>query len=437
MFDDNRELLTKIQLGADSILELKEVRTAGQRVLSPSRDSLADELAAFANSRGGVCVLGIEDRTRQVLGIPLEALDAVEAFVCQICNDSIEPPLVARIEKLSLPSPRGVSSGQPGEDNYAPVLRIDVPSGLFVHQSPGGYYHRVGSSKRRMPPDYLARLFQQRSQSRIIRFDESIIPRASLEDLSEPLWKRFETLESAADSREVFLHKLGFARQTPDDSTWRPTVAGVLLASADPRRFLPNAFIQAVAYRGEDSSSESSDSPYQLDAADITGPLDQQVDQALRFVARNMRTAAVKSIGRHDIPQYDLTAIFEALVNAVAHRDYAIHGSKIRLRLYANRLELFSPGALANTMTVESLPLRQSARNEVLTSLLARCPVPRNLAGWTTGRTAMMDPRGEGVHIILARTAALAGKRTEYSMIDQEELRLVAPAATGELPIRH
>jgi len=92
-----------------------------------------------------------------------------------------------------------------------------------------------------------------------------------------------------------------------------------------------------------------------------------------------------------------MTAVFEAVVNAVAHRDYGLYGSKIRLRIYADRLELYSPGALASTMTVESLPLRQSARNEAVTSLLARCPVPADLPGLKTERTMMMDKRGEGV----------------------------------------
>jgi predicted HTH transcriptional regulator len=171
---------------------------------------------------------------------------------------------------------------------------------------------------------------------------------------------------------------------------------------------------------------------YQLDAADIAGPLDRQVTEACRFVARNMRVAATKDIGRTDIPQFDLTAVFEALVNAVAHRDYAIYGSKIRLRLYSDRLEVFSPGALANTMTVESLPLRQSVRNEVITSLLARCPVPGNIPWLETDRKAMMDRRGEGVRIILDRTARLARRQPEYRVIDGEELMLTLPAANPE-----
>nr|WP_274521929.1 ATP-binding protein [Ectothiorhodospira lacustris] len=166
-------MLDKIRLGEDSYLELKEVRFTGPKVSAPHKDSLADELAAFANSRGGVCVLGVDD-TREVLGIPLERLDLVEDFVRQICLDSITPPLTPVIERLTLPSTSG---------EQLPVLKVDVTGSLFVHKSPGGYLHRVGSAKREMAPDYLARLFQQRSQVRIIRFDEQPVPGATLDDL--------------------------------------------------------------------------------------------------------------------------------------------------------------------------------------------------------------------------------------------------------------
>ncbi len=419
MFPSPKELLDKIRLGEDSFLELKEVRFAGGRVGAPGRDGLADELAAFANSRGGVCVLGVEDQTRDILGIPLESLDRVEDFVREVCGDSIDPPLAPVIERLFLPTTSGADVA---------VIKVEVPRSLFVHKSPGGYFHRVGSAKRQMSPDYLARLFQQRSQARIIRFDEQVVPRATLDDLSAPLWERFRTARSGP-SPDDLLVKLGMARDD-EDGTVRPTVAGVLLATEDPRRWLPNAFIQAVAYAGTTATPASASEPYQLDAADITGPLDRQVADGCRFIARNMRVGATKDLGRADVPQYDMTAVFEALVNAVAHRDYAIHGSKVRLRIYADRLELYSPGALPNTMTVESLPLRQSARNEVITSLLARCPVPSDLPGLKTDRSTLMDRRGEGVGILLDRSAALSGRQPEYRVIDDAELMLTIYAAT-------
>jgi predicted HTH transcriptional regulator len=419
MFDTTRELLEKISLGEDSTLELKEIRVSGRRVDAPTRAALADELAAFANARGGVCVLGVEDASRDIVGIDVQHLDLVETFVRELANDSIKPPLVAHVEKLLLPSALGTEVA---------TIKIDVPRSLFVHKSPGGYFHRVGSSKREMSPEYLARLFQQPSQARLIRFDEQPVPEASLDDLDSALWERFRTSRSEGEPREVFLEKLRLARRD-DDGVLRPSVAAVLLSTEDPRRWIANAFIQAVAYQGASAQPGEGAQAYQLDAQDISGPIDRQVLDALRFVARNMRTFATKNIGRVDFPQYDLTAVFEALVNAVAHRDYAIYGSKVRLRLFSDRLELISPGGLTNTMTVESLPLLQSARNEVLTSLLARCQIPASSVAPQTGRSAFMDKRGEGVGIILDKSERLSGRRPEYAVIDEAELHLTIWAA--------
>lgn len=417
MFDDTDALLEKIRLGEDSFLELKEMRFAGERVAAPHRDGLADELAALANSRGGVCVLGVDDR-RHVIGIPLERLDRAEQFVRELCLDSVTPPLAPVIERRRLPTAAG---------ELVPVLKVEVPRSLFVHKSPGGYLHRVGSAKREMAPEFLARLFQQRSQVGMIRFDEQVVPRATLDDLDAPLWQRFVTPRTR-DDRDSLLFKLAMAR--PDDAgTLRPTVAGVLMGSSDPRPWLPNAFIQAVAYR-DTAARPRGDEWYQIDAADLVGPLDRQVLAACQFVRKNMRVAASKGEGRRDLPQFDLTAVFEAVVNAVAHRDYSLAGSKIRLRLFADRLELYSPGGIANTMTIASLPYRQAARNEAITSLLARCPIPSAEAA-LTDRSAMMDRRGEGVQIILERTEKLSGLTPVYRLIDESELLLVIYAASG------
>ena len=428
MLDSPEELLRKIRLGEDGFLELKEVMFAGARMKAPGRDQLADELAAFANGRGGVLVLGVDDATREIVGIPMDRLDAAERYVSEIVRDSIKPPLYPLVERLELPDTGG---------SLRPVLRVEVSPSLFVHESPGGYLHRVGSSKRRMEPDYLFRLQQQRSQSRLIRFDEQIVSDARLENLSAPLWERFRTTRTGAGA-ETLLSNLRMARED-DDGALRPTVAGVLLASADPRRWLPNAFIQAVAYRGTRIRPDLSGDPYQLDAADLTGPLDAQVEQACRFVARNMKVAAFKHMGRVDRPQFDMEAVFEALVNAVAHRDYSIYGSKIRLRLFDDRLELHSPGAIPNAISVERLEHLQSSRNEVVTSLLAKCPVPADIPWLKTGRATLMEKRGEGVRLILENSRDLSGREPEYREIDEAELMLTihappAPSGGGDSP---
>ena len=418
MFDSTKELLEQIRLGESTLLEFKEVRFSGSRVSGPRRDALADELAAFANSRGGVFVLGVEDGTRDVVGIPVERLDAVVDFVKEVCASSIDPPLEEWVlRRLLLPTADG---------QEAAVIKVEVPRSLFVHRSPGGFLHRVADSKRVMSPEHLARMFQQRSQTRLIRFDEQVVDGATLEELAPPLWERFRTPRSD-DDRDTFLRKLGMAA-TGEEGTLRPTVSGVLMASEEPRRRLPNAYVQAVAYRGDEIRTGSGDEPYQLDAADLSGPLDLQIVEACRFVVRNMKTAAFKRMGRTDYPQYDMAAVFEAITNAVAHRDYSVYGSKVRLRLFESRLEIYSPGAIANSLSLDSLRYRQSARNEALCSLLAKCPVPDE--PWlVTDRTHIMDKRGEGVPVILDNSTRLSGREPDYRLIDDAELHLTIYAA--------
>jgi predicted HTH transcriptional regulator len=269
-----------------------------------------------------------------------------------------------------------------------------------------------------MTPEQLARLFQQRSQARVIRFDEMPVPGTRRDDLVDALWRRF--FPTPPGDPDVALRKL---RLVVDDEegTANLSVAATLLCTERPDRWLPQAVLQAVHYAGT-----KPDANYQFDAREIVGPIDAQVWDAIAFVRRNMKVAARKDLGRKDIPQYGIRAVFEALVNAVAHRDYALHGARIRLFMFEDRLELYVPGALANTLTIDSLPLRQYTRNELIVSLLARCPTHDD-GGF--GRSHMMDRRGEGVPIILDESVALSGRSPTYELLDDAELRLTLWAA--------
>lgn len=405
------DLLKHIALGEDSVLELKSVELKGSKVVGPHRDGMADELAAMANTASGVIVLGVDDTTREIRGIPLDKLDIVEGWLRSICKDSIDPPLDCVIRKLSVPDEQGVERA---------ILRIDVPRSLFVHKSPNGYFRRIGSSRREMKPEVLARLFQQRSQARLIRFDEQIVPGTTVADLNPKLYNRFRTVISPRADLE-FLEKMQLVAKD-EDGALRATVSGVLMAADEPESFLASAFIQAICYRGTERNAAR-----QLDAKDITGPLDVQIRDACKFVERNSRVFAVKAPNRIETPQFSMNAVFEAVVNAVAHRDYSIYGSKIRLHLFADRLELFSPGTIPNTMTIDSISERQSARNELISSLLARCPMNVDATG--SQRNFIMDKRGEGVPIILAESERLSGKRPEYRLLDDAEVKLTIFAA--------
>ena len=414
MFDSPEELLRKIHLGEDTSLELKTVRFRGGQVSGPGRNELADELAAIANTHDGVLVLGVDDKTRDIVGIPLDRLENVDRYVYEICNDLIKPPVLFRSFRLQLPNSTG---------DLQAVLKVEITRSLFVHRSSGGYLLRKGSSRREMPPEYLARLFQQRSQARLIRFEEQPVPQSSIDDLSEELWSNYTTRSD--ESADIVLLKRSLLSKEESGGV-RASIAGILLCCQNPERFLPNASIEAVRYRGKEQ-----DPNYQIDAQKICGPLNRQIEQAMTFLRRNQTVSAVKVPHRVEMKQFSERAVFEAIVNAAAHRDYSIFASKIRFFMFDDRLEIYSPGALPNTVTIESIALRQATRNELITSLLAETPVAGTVG--KVGRGFYMEKRGDGVPIILSESKKLSGKKPIYNLIDDSELLLTIYSATTQI----
>lgn len=410
---DAERLWGAVRLGEDSDLELKEVRFRGKKVSAPTRDILADELGAFANARGGRLVLGVrDDRTPQALDP--EQLDALMDLVREICENSVKPRLEFDAFRVSVPPP-----GNGG------ALVVEIPQGDGVHRSPGGYYRRRGDAKRQMDPDDIRRLLQTRGQSDAAATDTQTVAGTSFNTLTPELWRRYAS-SRAGESREIALSKLRFVKADAQ-GTPRATVGGVLLGCEEPREWLPNAYIQAVCY-----DSHQVDGNRQLDAQDVSGPLDAQIRGAMRFVMRNRRVAARKVPGRCDVPQYGERAVFEAVVNAVVHRDYAVVGAHIRLFMFDDRLELYSPGALGNSMTTDDLRTSQFTRNELLASRLGQCPVG-DISG-AGERQYFLERRGEGVRVIEDETLALAGKTPVFDLLGGRELRLTLPAAAPPPP---
>ena len=389
MFYSTTELIEKIYLGEDSTIEFKREM--------PRRDNMADEIAAFANDEGGVILIGVDDN-RVIIGLEQQELDSVENTIVEICRDSIEPIVPIFTEKLRI------------DDKN--ILKIDVRRSSFVHQTSNGYFIRHGSSKREMTTEQLGRLIQSRSQARIIRFDEQLVLNTHKTTLRESLYKRFITEDATEDMIEDLLLKRTLLVQ--EGREIRASIAGVLMCHDTPDDYLYNSFIQAVYYSGR-----VKDANYQIDAKDFKGPLDQQIIDAFKFVQKHNEVSARKEIGRIDQPQYSMRAIFEAIVNAVVHRDYSKHGSKIRLFMFADRLELYSPGALANTVTIEKLPYSQATRNELLARLLSEIPLEDHVRKQVK-RRHFLEGRGEGVGIILNESEQLSGKIPIYELINEE-----------------
>ena len=409
---DTSRLWKQVALGEDTDLELKAVEFRGGKLSAPRRDPLADEVAAFGNAGGGRVVLGVTD-DRRPQSLDPSQLDALVGLVGEICTDSIKPPLNYSVFRVSAPEP--ASGG---------ALVVEIPEGEAVHRSPGGYFRRQGDTKHQMDSAELRRLSYTRGQSDAASFDTQVVHGTGINSLRRKLWRQYVS-SRVNDPAQVALAKLKFVK---DDShgALRATVGGVLLAAEDPREWLPNAWIQAVCYRGN-----RQDASRQVDAREITGPLDQQIREALRFVVGNRRVAAYKDPARTDVPQFSERAVFEAVVNAVVHRDYAVSGSRIRLFMFDDRLELYSPGGLCNSMTPDDLRTSQFTRNELLASRLGQCAIG-DMPG-TGGRQYFIERRGEGIAVIEDETFALAGQRAIFELVSERELKVVLPAA--RLPV--
>jgi ATP-dependent DNA helicase RecG len=409
MFDTNEELAAHIRLGEDSQLELKQVRATRKGIIEPHPNSIAQEIAALANSsRGGVMVFGVDDSSREIIGLSHDESDGVELSLRNILNDALDPPLSANIGRIELPDSLGISRI---------LLRIDIPRSLYVHKAPGGYFERIGSSKREIAAPRLARLIQQRDQSRLVLFDESPVPGTSIETLDAELFSKLISYTELTEHE--ILEKMGVLCPDSEGRTVC-SVAGVLIATRRPDQVLHGGVcIEAVHYAGTER-----DSDMQVTARRITGPIDRQILDAFDFVRGSMLRPATKEPARIERPAFSEKAVFEGIANAVVHRDYSVSGSKIRVFVFSDRLEIYSPGALPNTLTVDTLRYRQFTRNETLVSLLGRLRFEIDVPDAPIRRGRFMESRGEGVPIIFRESKDLGALPPVYELFDDSELRL-------------
>ena len=404
----DQDIRQQLRLGEDSRWEFKQIEFRGDVPTSPRRVDLADELVAFANAGGGVLLCGVSD-DGWIQDMSREQIAALDRLLVEISTDTVEPALRIDVHHREL-------------DGSAFVL-VEVPRGEAVHERAGRGFVRVGASKRRLVGDERLRLAQSRAQSRYLWFDRQIVPQTGFGTLSERLWEPLLSAAGASDPRRALMNQ----RLLSEDEAGveRATVAGVLLCAQAPQDWLPQATIMATHYRGRDRASG------QLDSQEITGPLPAQIAEAVKFVLRNMRVAARKAPAREDAPQYSAAAVFEAVVNAVVHRDYSMSERRIRLSMFRDRLEIDSPGQLPNGMTIAGMEASQATRNEALASVFRRIPVG-DVPG-SRHRGYLMERRGDGVAIIRNETLETAGILPEYEVVDESSLVLRIPAARLEL----
>jgi predicted HTH transcriptional regulator len=323
----------------------------------------------------------------------------VEQWIVNIASNNCDPPIRPIIRKVKLPDPHRVEQH---------LLLVHVRKSLYVHRTQAGrWYVRVGSTKRDLTHAELMRLSQQRGRTFV--FDEMAVATAAREDIDDSLVQQIIGTPKAIDMVQLLINRRVLLED--DEDILRPSVAGVLCFSRDPAQHLHGSLIHAAVYGGMRRDSDDLVNPQ-----DIRGPANVQIDEATQFVERFMLKPSRKGVGREDFPQYSLGVVQEAIVNAVAHRDYSISGSRIRLFLFSDRLELMSPGSLPNTVTIETMRDRQFTRNQLLVSFLSKMTSRRN-------HRHFIEERGEGVARIIDESREHSGREPEY-VLQGEELKL-------------
>ena len=401
MFEAQEHILNQLRAGGDGVSEFKTLKFGRHGVIDPAVESMDGEMVAFANAAGGTLFLGIDDEGG-VEGIPRDRQDGVQAWVANIAAQNCEPPIRPTIRLQTLDDAVG---------NARTVMLVEVPRGIYVHRTTGGrYYLRVGSTKRDLRPPELARLFQERGRDYV--FDEQTAHGATVAELDRHRLEAHFGRSPAIPWLDL-LRNTGVTRRDEHGED-RPTIAGLLVFGREPTRHLPSAFVEAACYGGTRLASEDL-----LHAEQLSGPLAEQIDGAIAFADHFMHRGRSSAT----VP-YDIEVVDEAVVNAAAHRDYALSGSKIRLFLFADRLELYSPGGLPNTITLEDMAYRTHTRNQLLVSFLSRIRSRR------TG-DVFLESRGEGVRKILEGGQTHSGRMPKYELFG-EELRLTIWASVEE-----
>ncbi|GAB4526887.1 MAG: ATP-binding protein [Anaerolineales bacterium] len=309
---------------------------------------LAETVSALANAGGGEVYLGVSPGGREISGVPNvpEATDRVFQAILRI-----QPPLV-------LPVPR------PVRHQGRTLLHITVPPGLpHVYSLDGRYLTRDGSRNVPLAGVHLRRLLVERGE---VSF-ESLLPLGVLwEDLDErqiEAYRQTLGLPDDLSSQEILLRR-GCAGRN-ENGLVQPTYAGLLLFGKNPQQWLPSAGILAARFTGS-----SFDDTFLKQ--EIGGSLPLQLRQADAFLRDNLpRVVRMDGMAHAETLAYPFDAVRELLVNAVAHRDYNQQGDGTHLNLFADHLEVHSPGTLPGPVTLDNLLQARYSRNPVIVQVLS------------------------------------------------------------------
>lgn len=297
--------------------------------------SLAGELVAFANGAGGYLILGVAD-DGTVTGLRAEDVRRLNQLLASTATDMVRPAISIQTENIEL-------------DGLL-VMVVSIPAGISPPYSDhqGVWWVKQGSDKRRVTArEELRRMFQA---GKLVMADEVPIASATLDDLDRYALGEYlqAVYEQDLPTSDQALRQLLISLRLWIDQA--PTLAGLLLFGKSPQTFFPHLVVKGVSFFGDDMTG----SEYR-DSEDMRGALLRLYHGSMAFLTRNLRKLqngqGFNSGGIMEVPRQ---ALEELVQNALIHRDYFVP-APVRLLIFDHRIEIISPGALPNSLTVEQI----------------------------------------------------------------------------------
>ncbi len=324
------------------------------------RDEIAEQVAAFANADGGILLLGVEDDgSANGHGYPEEAI--VEFLA--VSERRLRPPVSTTVTRLLI--------------DGAEILTIEVPMAPeAVMVEANGFPYRAGDRVIREPQ---AVINDRKAAYRRVGFEQRIRADATLDDLDLALATEFLRRTPYADRAvEEVLARYGLLQAKAGG--WGVTNAALLLFGKMPiTRWHPRAGIRVFRVAGRERRHGTDRNVSQLARIDL--PIAQLIVEAHRVAREQIRSSEkLHDLFFKETPEYPEFAWQEAIVNAVAHRDYAQQGQETEVWFYDDRMEVRSPGVLIPPVTLAAIQQRQRvhvSRNPLLVRVLVDAGIMR------------------------------------------------------------
>jgi ATP-dependent DNA helicase RecG len=351
------ELHNIIELGESSHVQFKERLTDAH--------ALSQEFAAFANGKGGMVIVGVNDKTGALRGLSFEEIRDYNQLAVHAATNNLFPAIHIKTEQVRL------------QGEILMILRVPEGSNKPYKDKNDGMWMKNGSDKRRVTSnDEIARLLQE---SGTLFADEMVLHTTSVEDLDKRLVTRFLKKKFGDASKRGGLNNEQLLTNIHLMKDGHLTLAGLILLGKHPQRFRPECTAKCITLPGITLIAET----YLDNEPSITGTTLDVYAAVMNFFERNLRKIpSGKGFNVPPMPEIPLETLQELVINALVHRNYFIR-SEVRIAIFTDRIEIISPGTLPNSLTIENIKAGTAIPRNPILQQNAQYLLPYK--GWGTG----------------------------------------------------